>query len=179
MDIEKSIDVMHYIAKKTGHNITDVKLMKLMYFADRKALLETGFPITDDCYYIMNRGPILSSTLDHLNSYSSEVASIFEEPIKKVDGGFPVKELKLKSSEERDYESLAEVEISILDAVLEELGSMSTNEIVTHAHDGKNCPEWNFPKGTSLPLPIETILLHHGFTQDEANQMVKDINYYR
>ncbi|EGQ9939627.1 TPA: DUF4065 domain-containing protein [Vibrio vulnificus] len=179
MNIEKSLDVMHYFVKKLGGSVTDVKLMKLMYFADRKALLETGFPITDDCYYIMNRGPILSSTLDHLNSYTDEAASIFEKPKGKTEGGYPVREINLKESSDRSYEYLAEIEVSILDSIFDELSGMSTNEIVQYAHDDKICPEWQFPSGTSIPLPIETILQHHGVGQEEAEQMAQEINYYR
>lgn len=179
MNIEKSLDVMHYLVKKLGNSVTDVKLMKLMYFSDRKALLETGFPITDDCYYIMNRGPILSSTLDHINQYTSEMASIFETPQSKNEGGYPVKELTLKATVGREYEYLAEIEVSILDAILEELSSMSTNEIVQYAHDDKICPEWKFPQGTSIALPIESILRHHGVEAEEIEQMVQEINYYR
>jgi len=179
MNIEKSLDVMHYFVKKLGDSVTDVKLMKLMYFADRKALLETGFPITDDCYYIMNRGPILSSTLDHLNNYSDEVASIFEKPKGKNEGGYPVREIRLKESSVRSYEFLAEIEVSILDSIFDELSEMSTNEIVQYAHDDKICPEWQFPSGTSIPLSIEKILRHHGVDKKEAEQMAQEINYYR
>lgn len=179
MNIEKSLDVMHYFAKKLGDSVTDVKLMKLMYFSDRKALLETGFPITDDCYYIMNRGPILSSTLDHLNSYTDEIASIFEKPVTKIEEGYTVKEIKVKESSNRIYEYLAEIEVSVLDSIFDELSGMSTNEIVQYAHDDQICPEWRFPSGSSIPLQIETILRHHGVEREEAEQMAQEINYYR
>jgi len=179
MNFEKSLDVMYYFVNKLGDSVTDVKLMKLMYFSDRKALLETGFPITDDSYYIMNRGPILSSTLDHLNQYTDKISSIFEKPESKNEGGYPVREFKLKATAERDCSYLAEIEVSILDSIFEELSEMSTNEIVRYAHDDKICPEWRFPHGSSIALPIETILLHHGIEIEEAKEMMQEINYYR
>lgn len=179
MNIEKSLDVMYYFVNKLGDSITDVKLMKLMYFSDRKALLETGFPITDDSYYIMNRGPILSSTLDHLNQYTDEISSIFEKPQSKNEGGYSIREIKLKAKAERDCNYLAEIEVEILDSIFDELSGMSTNEIVQYAHDDKICPEWRFPRGSSIALPIENILLHHGIGAEEAKQMIQEINYYR
>ncbi|WP_462146641.1 Panacea domain-containing protein [Pseudoalteromonas gelatinilytica] len=179
MDIEKSLDVMHYFVKRLGNKVTDVKLMKLMYFSDRKALLETGFPITDDSYCIMNRGPILSSTLEHLNSYSDEIASLFERPTLMQDEGYPVKEIRLKELADRSYEHLAEIELSILDSIFDELSFMTTNEIVKHAHSDIVCPEWRFPHGTSIPLPIENILMHHGVEKNEAKEIAQEINYYR
>jgi len=179
MNLQKSLDVMYYFVNKLGDSITDVKLMKLMYFSDRKALLETGFPITDDNYYIMNRGPILSSTLDHLNQYTDEISSIFEKPQSKNECGYTVREIKLKANAERDCNYLAEIEVEILDSIFDELSAMSTNEIVQYAHDDKICPEWRFPHGSSISLPIENILLHHGIEVEEAKKMIKEINYYR
>ena len=39
-----------------------MKLIKLLYLADRKRLLERGRPITFDTYYSLPHGPILSRT---------------------------------------------------------------------------------------------------------------------
>ncbi len=179
MDINKTLDVMYYISKKLGEPITDVKLMKLMYFSDKKALIDTGYPITDDYYYLMNRGPILSCSLDHLNNYSEEFASVFKKPKSSTEGGYPVKNVKLKSTAKRKLEYLAEIEVEILDDILDELGSMSTNEIVKYAHSDETCPEWDFQHGSSTPLSIKRILVKNGINKEEATQIVSDIEYHR
>ena len=44
-----------------------MKLIKLLYLADREALLRWGRPITFDAYVSMDRGPVLSSVLDLIN----------------------------------------------------------------------------------------------------------------
>ncbi|MCX6915882.1 MAG: Panacea domain-containing protein, partial [Verrucomicrobia bacterium] len=41
-----------------------MKLIKLLYLADRTALLRWGRPITTDTYVSMDRGPVLSRVLD-------------------------------------------------------------------------------------------------------------------
>lgn len=179
MDIEKALDVMYFFVNKVGGVITDVKLMKLMYFSDRKSLLETGFPITDDSYCIMNRGPILSSSLDHINHYTNEFSTLFEKPTHTYEGGYPVQEINLKKEVTRQLDYLAEIELEILDEIFNKLGEMTTNEIVQYAHNDRFCPEWDFPNGTSKPLSINTILHVHGIDKEEAEKIVQDINYYR
>jgi uncharacterized phage-associated protein len=43
-----------------------LKLLKLMYLADRKSLLETGVPITGDSISALDKGPVLSQTYNRL-----------------------------------------------------------------------------------------------------------------
>lgn len=179
MDTEKALDVMYYFVNKVGGSITDVKLMKLMYFSDRKSLLETGFPITDDSYYIMNRGPVLSSSLDLVNHYTQEFSTLFEKPTATHEGGYPVKKIHLKKEATRQLDYLAEIELEILDAIFNELGKFTTNEIVQYAHNDQFCPEWDFPNGKSRPLSINKILHVHGIDKEKAEKIINDINYYR
>ena len=42
-------------------------LVKLLYLADRRALIETGVPVTGDRMVAMPHGPVLSQTLDQIN----------------------------------------------------------------------------------------------------------------
>src|SRR5437762_12295497 len=47
-----------------GGRMSYLKLIKLLYLADRQALLRWGRPITTDRYFAMERGPGLSRVLD-------------------------------------------------------------------------------------------------------------------
>ncbi len=44
-----------------------MKLLKLLYLVDREALLRWGRPVSTDRYVSMDRGPVLSKTLDLIN----------------------------------------------------------------------------------------------------------------
>ena len=61
---DKATQAACILIEKEGGRINYMKLLKLMYMADRKALLERGRPITFDEYYSLDRGPILSRTKD-------------------------------------------------------------------------------------------------------------------
>src|SRR2546426_8827697 len=47
-----------------GGTMSYMKLIKLLYLADREALLRWGRPISTDRYVSMDRGPVLSRILD-------------------------------------------------------------------------------------------------------------------
>ena len=47
-----------------------IKLLKLLYLADREALIETGLPITGDRFVSLKFGPVLSRVLDLIKDSS-------------------------------------------------------------------------------------------------------------
>src|SRR6266436_1981672 len=52
------------LLKLRGARMSYMKLIKLLYLADRTALLRWGRPITTDNFVSMDRGPVLSRMLD-------------------------------------------------------------------------------------------------------------------
>lgn len=63
---DKAIQTMAYIVKRLGA-VQKVKLMKLIYLADKTHFLRVGHPITGDRPCAMPHGPVPSATLDLLN----------------------------------------------------------------------------------------------------------------
>jgi len=67
---KKSIQAVAFLLKQnheTNHSDNYMRLLKLLYFADRKSLEETGRPITGDRFVAMPHGPTLSGLLDLVN----------------------------------------------------------------------------------------------------------------
>ena len=50
-----------------GGHMEVLKLVKLLYLADRKALLRWGRPLTFDRYFSLPHGPVLGVTVDRIN----------------------------------------------------------------------------------------------------------------
>ena len=63
-DERKAAQAAVYLIKKRSDQINYMKLNKLLYLADRKALFEAGQPITGDRMVSMPKGPVLSDILD-------------------------------------------------------------------------------------------------------------------
>jgi uncharacterized phage-associated protein len=59
----KATQAAAYLLKRRGGKMSYMKLIKLLYFADRVALSRFGRPITTDRYVSMDRGPVLSHIL--------------------------------------------------------------------------------------------------------------------
>ena len=60
------------LLKLRGGQMSYLKLVKLLYLADREALLRWDRPITTDRYVSMDNGPVLSRVLNLINgSYES------------------------------------------------------------------------------------------------------------
>ena len=58
----KTIEAAAVILKEHGGRVTRLRLLKLLYIADRRRLAESGRTITGDHPYAMEHGPVLDDT---------------------------------------------------------------------------------------------------------------------
>ena len=63
-DYKKAIQAVNYLAEKEGGKIDKLKVIKLIYLADRYHLRKYGRPIINDTYVAMDYGPVGSSIKD-------------------------------------------------------------------------------------------------------------------
>ena len=140
-----------------------MKLVKLLYFADRKALLELGRPISNDLYVSMDRGPVLSTTYDLIvreQQPGGDERSYWRQHISTPDPNYDVGLLR-----DVPNDQLSPAEESILDEVFRRYGRMSRWQVVDEAH---KLAEWKNPKGSSIPITIVDVLVSQGMSQEEA-----------
>ncbi len=140
-----------------------LKLMKLLYFADRQALLELGRPISYDMFVSMPQGPVLSRTLDLMTAEPepgvdrrSYWHTIISEP-----RNYEVSLLR----EDVPSDQLAAAEEAILDGVFQKYGRLSRWELRDLSH---KLPEWRDPQGSCVPIRIKDILVQQGMNERDA-----------
>lgn len=63
-DYKKATQAINYFTREEGGQIDKLKLIKLIYFADRYHLRRYGRPIVNDTYFAMRLGPVGSSAKD-------------------------------------------------------------------------------------------------------------------
>jgi uncharacterized phage-associated protein len=138
------------LLKKRGGRMSYMKLIKLLYLADREALGRWGRPITTDKYVSMNNGPVLSQVLDRITEEAAPNDPSFWAEHIKHSGDYCV-------SLENDPGDgkLSEAEDNLLDEIFEKFGSMTRWQIVDYVH---TLPEWKNPNGGALPLEYRDIL---------------------
>lgn len=152
-DIEKAIHAMAYLVDRLGQ-VEKVKLMKLLYLADRDHFVEHGVPITRDTLYALPFGPVPSRTLDVLNGqYLEHHNRVFEY--------LHVDDNNVSCRAKPGVDALTDTEKKVLDRVIAEFGATSRWRLVRQTHE---LPEYKevFREGTSTRIPYEIILKHHG-----------------
>jgi uncharacterized phage-associated protein len=150
-----------------GGRMSYLKLIKLLYLADRQALLQWGRPITTDRYFSMDRGPVLSRIL--------ELASDGQDPsapcIWARHIGAPENfEVRLQAAAGTD--ELSEAELALLDEVFAEHGSKSRWELVDLTH---KLPERKDPEGGAVPITYRDILKAGGKTELEIASIEEEL----
>lgn len=161
-------------AQKKGANVTLLKLMKLMYLAERLSYERFGFPIIGDSLVSMPNGPVLSRTLDLINFGSTDAQGWWDKLISEKSG----RDMSLKDGVELsvdDLRELSESDIEVLDSVWQQFGRMSALTLREYTHDPENCPEWVDPDGSSVPIKLDTLLSKLGYADPDVEKIVGNI----
>jgi uncharacterized phage-associated protein len=150
---EKSLQAAGYLLELHGDRMEYVRLLKLLYIADREMMAEAGAPITGDRAVAMDHGPVLSQVYDLIKGKAAragEWAHFVRTINHRVELQKPVGRGKLNKGE-----------VEKLQEVAERYQDDSEWEICGKTHQ---FPEWkkNFVPNTSRPIPWEEALEAQG-----------------
>lgn len=126
LSLDKVVEVIRYFASST--NVTSlykVKLMKLLWFADALAYKKRGFAITGLVYQALPMGAV---PVGH-----DSIINLKDVPCEEVDMG-ETNAYHFSLSGNQSFYALSDEEKGILDEVIEKLGKMSKNEIISFMH---------------------------------------------
>jgi uncharacterized phage-associated protein len=167
----KSAQAACMLLQMSGGRRNYMELVKLLYLADRKALVELECPITGDRFCSLPNGPVLSRILNLIRwgPISEEDEPWFQ--VVSAPEGYTVKLVK-----ECEDGELSGAEIQILKQVFEEYGRRDWKELSRITHQ---LPEWNDPDGGSIPIPAEQILRLEGRTQEQINRIKDDVSLFQ
>ena len=162
-----------FFISRAGGTIELLKLMKLMYLAERESLARYGEPITGDVLVSMKHGPVLSKTLDHINGFTDSEEGGWESWINAREGH----QLGLQPAHDPTDEltQLSDADMEILDSIWDSFGQYSkyTLRDITH----QICPEWEDPGDTSQLIPYSRVLNCVGYKPEvvrELEQRIQD-----
>jgi len=165
---EKATAAAALLLKLRGGRMSYLKLIKLLYLADRLSLQRWGFSVTTDRYVSMDQGPVVSHIYG-LITQEIEQRSYWSRYISPPLGEWEV-ELK---SEEMPENQLSRAEEKLLHEVFGTYGTWTRWQLRDFTHD---LPEWKNPEGSSVPIPIAEILRAQGASEDEINEALRDLN---
>lgn len=161
-----------FLGKSAG-SMPYLKLLKLLYLADREAMRVTGDSMSGDHFVSMPHGPVLSRTYELINrSASSDAWDALVAPA----SGWSVK--LRKPVRRSDLDELSDQDIGILKGVQHRFGGMSKWQIRDWTH--QHCAdEWQDPNGSSFPIPPEAIFRAVGCNAREAARRAANYNERR
>ncbi|GMQ79087.1 MAG: Panacea domain-containing protein [Anaerolineae bacterium] len=171
---QKAAQMAAFFLGRRGGAMSHLKLMKLLYLADREAMRQFEFPISGDHMVSMPHGPVLSMTLNYMDGNIESSPGGWEEWISAKENH----ELSLRQPVQREaLDELSDADIDILETVWTQFGHMSRWEIRDYTHD--NCPEWSDPNGSSKPISPKDVFLALGRSSDVAEELDADIEAER
>jgi uncharacterized phage-associated protein len=148
----KAVQAAARLITQSGGEMNYLALMKLLYLADREALLRFGRPITGDKAVAMAHGPVLSKVYDRVSQKKQSLPkSYWHEFIPRPSQYV----YTVRFSGVPDFSALSEAELAVLDEVFNKHRGKTEWELVQLTHD---LPEWKNPKGGSKPISFEAIL---------------------
>ena len=136
---EKFVAATAFFARAGLPDLSQMKLAKLLYFADKRHLLKYGRPIIGDRYVGMKDGPVPSSAYDVMKGATKdskskawyETRELFHEYLEVVPATpHPV----FAAKREPDLESLSSSDRAVLAAVARDMGEMTASELRRLAH---------------------------------------------
>ncbi len=141
--------LIHAIALFCGRRIDDLtklKVAKLLYFADKKHLLEHGTPILGDVYWCMDFGPVPSFAMNEMSEAINRSEASRDEGsdfsimskmlrVKKLWVSYP----RFEAKADYDPGVFAPSEIDALICIANQYGGRTARQLVDFTHED---PTW-------------------------------------
>ena len=151
-----------FLGRTEGNSMAHLKLIKLLYLAERTSIQRNNYPVLGDELFSMPHGPILSRTLNYMKSYGPPENGWdkWVSPIKNNEVSLA------RRYDPEDLDLLSEATLGVLAEVWNRFGRMEKWEISEYTH--RNCSEWQDPHGSSVPITYEEVLRALGYEKEEA-----------
>ncbi|MGA2578964.1 MAG: Panacea domain-containing protein [Bryobacteraceae bacterium] len=163
----KATQAAAQLLKLRGGPMSQVKLIKLLYLADREALIRWGQPLTTDCYVSTDTGPVVSRIYDLIrNERSPSAVRIWDKFISGPE------EYEVHLLVDPGSGELSPAERQLIDEVFRQHGQDSRWALVDYSY---GLPEWTHPDGGALPIEYRDILRAANKTEPEIAAIEEEL----
>ena len=151
-DERKATAAAALLLELAGGTMEYLRLIKLLYFADRDALDAFGHPITGDRYVAMKHGPVLSQTYNLVKRAvftKLTTGTVWDEHIEGAG------RYRLRLKKHPGVGVLSQAEIDVLMEVFQRYRTRDTWSLRDETHA---LPEWDDPGDSAVEIRVEEIL---------------------
>ena len=145
------------------------KLLKLLYLAERRSLVEATKSISGDKLIEMKKGPLLSETYDLIKSSANGIRTGYWCERIKTEGY----EVVAESFSTEDLEDLSDADERRLNEVYNELGHMDEEELIDWCH--RNLPELTHLRASSRAIPTMDVFFGASLPDEVALKKERDL----
>jgi len=180
IETKKIIQAVCYILQQIGRS-DKLKLVKLLYLADKCHLMRYGRTITGDEYWAMDYGPVGSTTKDILTFDERFLSHEYKYAAKMLN---KVNDYDFEAAEKcgpRNLDLLSDTDIEAMEFIIKYFGSKNKNELIKYTH---RYPEWSqfkqlFEHGKSKREKIQTEDLLSTIPGDPFNMPIEHLEESR
>jgi len=164
----KTAQLAAYFTSKSGGEIYQLMLMKLLYISDRNVLSTLGYTISDDNYASMNYGHVLLNTLSLIDGSIRSSNGLWSQLLLPSHNY----KIALRSKPPVKTDLLSQAELEIADSVYEQFGEMDRFALADKTHE---FGEWKNPYGSTFPIDYRDILIASGFDKKDAESILQEL----
>jgi uncharacterized phage-associated protein len=168
-DETKATQAAAFFLNLRGGQMHYIKLIKLMYLADREALLRWGAPITSDRYVSMRNGPVLSHVKNLITE--DQAKPFWSQYISAPMGDYEVQLLK-----QAPTDRLSRAEENLMREIFEQYGHRNRWDLIDNVMH--KLPEWQDPGVGTVPIQIRDILEAAGESEEEIRALLKELRSF-
>lgn len=166
-DEKKAAEVAAFFLVKNRTSLGVLKLMKLMYLAERRSFERYGEGIIGDRLVSMDKGPVLSLTYSHMCGDRTSIEGGWDSLIAdRADHKIDLRDRNVVQTTAQLLQ-LSDADCAVLESVWAEFGQMHGNELAEYTH--RNCPEWQDPDGSMIPMKPEDLFEALKFSKEQSD----------
>jgi len=174
-DAEKAAHMSAYLLFQAGGTMKHMKLIKLLYLAEREGLRRCGWFMSNDVLFSLPHGLILYDTLNLINR-DIDNSETWNQLISERKPDYTVSLERDIELEELDELSIADVEV--LEDTWQKFGAKDEFWLSEYMQNPENCPEWENPGKSSKPVSLNTVLISVGFSPEDARGILERMRDY-
>lgn len=152
-----------------------IKLMKLMYLAERRSFELFQEPMIGDRLVSMKYGPVLSNVKTLMDGYGESASSSpWEQLISdRAQHRLGLRDKSIADDPDARLLHLSESDLEILKEVWNIHGSRSPFDLVEFTHQA--LPEWTDPGESMIPISLELLMKTLGYGSEATNATIERV----
>ena len=161
-------DIAGYILLKLGGSVDSLKLMSLMYLAERESLLQCGHTMTHGEVFVSTPEGIALKHVYRLMLKGKGSPSPWCFVIRNEDG------MHSLINKDHWFGWMSQFKEQIVETIVDRYGSWTGKKLSKYIRE--NCKEWKPTKDYHLPITVFNIFKALGFSDEDARQSQKFMN---